>query len=152
MKKINILLVLVLALGFLAFGPQGSAFAEGTVPNPSAQDSSSCAGGKLQIGTAMAYVNGESSSNCASFLQKATVYPAAPGDLKPLGTPVLITFSKDVLPLVTVCFPTKPAEVAGQIFRMVGDPAYWLQLPTYEDGNMTCAIASGGGTFGYFGH
>lgn len=153
MKKLNIFLILALVLGFLAFGPQGSAQAVGTVdnPNPTGQDSGDCYGGKLQIGNAMVYVNGELIKGCTAFLSKATSYPKAPGDLKSIGTAVLVTFSQDVIPAVTVCFPTGKAP--GVVFKVVGDPAYWIPVGSFEDGlGMTCAYSWGGGTYGYFGY
>lgn len=151
MKLFNLFLVLALALGFLAFGPQSSASAVGTVDNPSGEDSGDCYGGKLVIGNAMVYINGELIKGCTAFLSKATSYPKAPGNLALLGTPVLVTFSKDIIPQVTVCFPTGKAP--GVIYKVVGDPAYWIPVGSFEDGQgMTCAATWGGGTYGYFGY
>jgi hypothetical protein len=151
MKKLNLFLILALVLGFLAFGPQGSASAVGTVDNPSGQDSGSCYGGKLQIGNAMAYINSDLVTGCTAFLSKATSYPKAPGDLKFIGTSVLVTFNQDTIPQVTVCFPTGKAP--GVVYKVVGEPAYWIPVGSFEDGlGMTCAVSWGGGTYGYFGY
>jgi hypothetical protein len=154
MKYIHILLVFILALGFLAFGPQGAASAVGTVPdpNPSGSDSGPCYGGKLQTANAVVYINGELIQGCTAFVQKATSSPAAPGNLKLISHALKVYFSQDVTPQVTVCFPTKPTNMPGQIFKVVGDPGFWIQLPTYQSDGMTCAASWGGGTYGYFGY
>lgn len=154
MKTFNLFLVLVLALGFLAFAPQAGVSAINTIPetetDPSGKDSGSCYGGKLIIGNAMVYVNGELLESCTAFLSKASVYPDAPGKLQFLNHPVKVTFSVDITPQVTVCFPTGKAP--GVVYKMVGDPAYWIPVGSFEDGQgMTCAYAWGGGTYGYFG-
>jgi hypothetical protein len=151
MKAINFLLVLVLALGFLAFGAQAPVSAAGTVTNPSGVDNGECNDGILEIATALAYINGVPLQSCTSFLATTDKYPKAPGTAHLQSKPVIVYFNQDVNPQVTVCFPIGPGGL-GQVFKVVdSDPDYWIAIPTYDNGNkMACGNTQGGGVFGYF--
>jgi hypothetical protein len=155
MKTINFILIIALAIGFMAFAPQANVAANGTVVDvkPSGQDSGSC-DSKLQTGFAVVYVNGELISGCTAFMQKATSYPKLPGDFYSfISYPINVFFNMDVTPQVTVCYPTKPKnqpEAIGQIFKL--ESGLWIQQASYTMDGMTCADSFGGGTFGYFGY